>query len=298
MKTIHIDACPLCGASEFKPYLQCKDYYASKEDFQLVQCSSCGFVLTQDFPAEAEIGQYYNVPDYVSHSDTRKGIVNKLYHIARSFALKSKAKIVARHTDKTNGTLLDYGCGTGYFLNKMKHKGWRVTGIEKDDGARNYAKTKFNLNVQTHDYIFLILKKQKDVVTMWHVLEHIEKLNETMRQLHLILKDNGTAIIALPNRESYDANYYQDKWAAYDVPRHLWHFSPKDFELLANKHNFKVLEIKPMHFDAFYISMLSEKYKNTFAGTLVGLMKGGIFFLRSLTNKKKCSSLTYILKKK
>ena len=297
MKTIHTDVCPLCGSTDFAPYLKSKDYYATGEEFQLIRCSGCDFVLTQDFPSEDEIKRYYDVPHYISHSDTHKGIINKLYHIARSFALESKVKIVKKYSGKKNGALLDCGCGTGYFLNKMKENGWLVTGIEKDEGARAYAKKKFDLNIQPHDYIFQILEKQKDVVTMWHVLEHIEKLNETMRQLNLILKDNGTAIIALPNRESYDAGYYKDKWAAYDVPRHLWHFSPKDFEFLANKHNFKLVDIKPMYFDAFYISMLSEKYKNTFAGTLLGLIKGGIFFLRSIRNKQKCSSLTYILKK-
>lgn len=298
MNTVHTDICPLCGGKDFQDYLTCKDHYASQEDFQLVKCSACGFVLTQDFPAEDSIGFYYNVSDYISHSDTRKGLFNKLYHIARSFALKSKAKTVIKYAAPNSKILLDYGSGTGYFLNKMKSKGWLVTGIEKDEGARHYAKSKFGLNVQSHEYIFQISEQQKDTVTMWHVLEHIENLNAVMHQLHVILKDDGTAIIALPNRESLDAEYYKNNWAAYDVPRHLWHFSQKDFEFLANKHNFSLVDVKPMYLDAFYISMLSQKYKGTFLGSLMGLLRGGLFFLKGLSDKQKCSSLIYILKKK
>lgn len=298
MNTIHTSICPICSSKDLVPLLRCKDYYASGEEFELVKCQVCRFAITQDFPSEDVVGKYYNVPDYISHSDTHEGIINKLYHIARGIALKSKAKTITKHSAKDASTLLDIGCGTGYFLNKMKEKKWIVTGIEKDDGARKYAKDKFDLNTHTHDYLFQLAEKKKDVITMWHVLEHVEKLNATLSKIHEVLKDNGTAVIALPNKESLDAKAYKDKWAAYDVPRHLWHFSPNDFELLANKHNFKLVEIKPMYFDAFYISMLSEKYKGTFAASLIGLTKGGIYFLRSLFDKRKCSSVIYILKKK
>lgn len=298
MSTIHTNICPICGSEEFISFLHCKDYYATGEEFNLLKCQACGFVFTQDFPSEDIIGKYYNVPDYISHSDTHEGVINKLYHLARGIALKSKAKTILKYAKKETATLLDIGCGTGYFLNKMKTKKWLVTGIEKDDGARKYAKEKFDLDTHTHDYLFQLGEKKKDVITMWHVLEHVEKLNETLSQIHTVLKDDGIAVIALPNKDSLDAKAYQDKWAAYDVPRHLWHFSPNDFELLINKHNFRLLAIKPMYFDAFYISMLSEKYKGTFAASVIGLMKGGIYFLGSLFNKRKCSSVIYILKKK
>lgn len=298
MATIHTDICPICSSSELIPFLDCKDYYASGEEFHLVKCKSCEFALTQDFPSEEIIGKYYNVPDYISHSDTHKGIINKLYHIARAIALKSKAKTIIKYSNKKTATLLDIGCGTGYFLNKMKQKKWIVTGIEKDEGARKYAKSKFDLDTHAHDYLFQLSDKQKDVITMWHVLEHVEKLNETLAKIYQVLKENGTLIIALPNKDSFDAKAYSNHWAAYDVPRHLWHFSPNDFELLANKHNFSLVDIKPMYFDAFYISMLSEKYKGTGLATFIGLTKGGIYFLRSLFNKNKCSSVIYILQKR
>lgn len=298
MNKIHNNICPICNHSEFRDFMVCKDYYASKEEFQLIECCQCGFVATQDFPSEEEIGKYYQVPEYVSHSDTQKGLINKLYHLARSIALKSKAKIIRKYSGKTEGLLLDIGCGTGYFLDQMRKEAWAVTGVEKDEGARKFAKEKFDLNTQPHDYLFQLMKNSKDVITMWHVLEHIELLNPMMDHLHRILKDDGILIIALPNRLSLDAQNYKEYWAAYDVPRHLWHFSPDNFELLANKHNFSLVEKKPMYFDAFYISMLSEKYKGSFAASLRGLMKGLSFFLRSRSDVDLCSSITYILKKK
>lgn len=298
MSKIHLDTCPVCGHNHFSDYMVCEDYYATQEYFSLIQCQQCQFVATQDFPSEDTIGRYYHVAEYVSHSDTQKGLINKLYHIARGFALKSKSKIVFKSSQKTTGTLLDIGCGTGYFANKMQELGWQVEGIEKDDETRKFAANKFNIKTFRDNHLFDLEKQSKDVITLWHVLEHIENLNDTMQQLSSILKDDGTLIIALPNRVSADCKHYKNYWAAFDVPRHLWHFSPKDFEYLANKHNFILTQRKSMHFDAFYISMLSEKYKGTPLSFAVGLMKGAIFFLESLFNKDKSSSITYILKKK
>lgn len=295
--SIHINICPVCGGMAISPFLQCKDYLATKEFFQIEKCQTCGFAFTQNFPSEKVIGKYYDAPEYVSHSDTQKGIINTLYHWARKIALKSKAKIVEEYATKKNGLLLDIGSGTGYFLNKMRERKWVVTGIEKSEFARKYAKTKFNLDCQDSEYLYQVLHKTKDVISMWHVLEHLEHLNTVMEHLHDILTDDGTLIIALPNKNSFDAEYYQENWAAYDVPRHLWHFSPADFTHLANRHHFEVIATKPMHFDAFYISMLSEKNKGTFMGSIIGLLRGGVFFLKSLNNKNRCSSLTYILKK-
>ena len=296
--TIHITHCPICGNKEFNPFISCKDYFTTQEAFEIMQCKKCGFVFTQDFPSEEVIGKYYDIPEYVSHSDTQKGIINALYHRARKIALKSKSKIVIKNSGKKTGMLLEIGCGTGYFLNRMKELKWIVTGIEKSESARKYAKMKFGLNCQDSEYLYEIPDKTKDVVAMWHVLEHMEHLNKVMERIHHILKDDGTAIIALPNKDSFDAVHYKKYWAAYDVPRHLWHFSPDSMKELADKHNFELIAIKPMYMDAFYISMLSEKYKKTCLASLVGLLKGEFFFLRTLFNKNGSSSLIYVLKKK
>ncbi|MBD8389404.1 class I SAM-dependent methyltransferase [Dysgonomonas sp. BGC7] len=295
---IHTSICPVCGNKATTPFLTCKDYLASHEIFDIYKCNRCGFAFTQDFPSEEAIGRYYDAPAYVSHSDTHKGIINMLYHWARKIALRSKAKMVCRYAGDKKGMLLDIGSGTGYFLNKMKERKWVVTGIEKSETARNYTKQKFNINCQASDYLYEIPCKTKDVITMWHVLEHLEHLNSVMDHLQGILKDDGTLIIALPNKSSFDAAYYKENWAAYDVPRHLWHFSPADFEHLAKRHHFEIIATKPMYFDAFYISMLSEKNKGSFLGSIVGLFRGGLFFIKTLGNKSKSSSLIYILKKK
>lgn len=290
--------CPVCGSKDFVSFLTCEDYFATKDTFDILRCKACSFAFTQDFPSEDEIGKYYDAPSYISHSDTNKGIVNILYHLARKIALRSKSKIVLKYSALNQGKLLDIGSGTGYFLNKMKELKWIVTGIEKSEAARKLAKQKFDIYTQDSEYLYDLNCKTKNVITMWHVLEHLEHLNAVMGHLQTILQDDGTVIIALPNKDSFDAAHYKEYWAAYDVPRHLWHFSPADFNRLAIKHHYEVVDIKPMYFDAFYISMLSEKNKGTFLAGIIGLIKGGVFFLRSLYNKERCSSLTYILKKK
>lgn len=298
MTNIHIEQCPICKNRRFESFLKCTDFYASKETFLLEKCTQCRFVFTQDFPSETENGKYYAVEDYVSHSNTNKGLVNKMYHLVRKIALRSKANLVGKVFTKEPGCLLDIGCGTGYFLNEMKQKHWVVTGIEKDGASRLFAKEKFDIDTQVGDYLYSIPAQKKDVITMWHVLEHIEPLSAALTQVNKILKDDGILIVALPNINSCDAQYYKQYWAAYDVPRHLWHFSPDNFKLLAANHGLEVVDIKPMHFDVFYISMLSEKYKNAKLATLIGGLKGFVFFCKNVFHNQKSSSLIYILKKK
>ncbi len=293
-----IERCPVCENPEFAPCFSCKDHLTTGESFALVKCPACGFVLTQDFPGEEEIGRYYEAPEYISHSDTHKGLTNTLYHQARKMALRSKAGIVNRHTPHKPGVLLDIGSGTGYFLNKMKSLHYTVLGIEKSDTARQYARKKFDLDCRNSTFLYEMAPKTQDVVTLWHVLEHLEPLNRAMEQLNRILKDDGVAIIALPNKNSFDATHYKAQWAAYDVPRHLWHFSPSDFAFLADKHGFNVIKTKPMFLDIFYISMLSEKNRGHRLAGITGVVKGAFFFLRTLVRKEKCSSLIYVLKKK
>lgn len=277
--------------------LTCKDNFATRETFEIFQCGKCNFSFTQDFPAESEIGRYYDSSEYISHTDTQKGIINRLYHLARVIALKTKSRLVTGNSTCSERKLLDVGCGTGYFLNRMKELKWDVVGIEQSLEVREQVKRKFAIEPFPSEYLFEIKKESFNAITMWHVLEHVEHLNETMSTLHNVLKDDGTLFIALPNKASSDAFHYASEWAAYDVPRHLWHFSPNDFTKLAKKHGFVLNTIKPMYFDAFYISMLSEKNKKTPLASLVGMLKGSFFFLCSLLNIKRCSSLVYVLRK-
>lgn len=294
---IHTTVCTVCGSTDIESFLICEDYLATKEKFEISKCKACAFAFTQDFPSENVIGRYYDAPEYVSHSDTRKGIIHILYHWVRQISLKSKAKLVSEYSGMKKGMLLDIGSGTGYFLNKMKCKEWNVAGIEKSEEARKYTRQKFDIVSQEPEFLYTIPRQSKDVVTMWHVLEHLQHPERVLTHIRDILKDDGTLIIALPNKASSDAAHYKQFWAAFDVPRHLWHFSPSDFKHLASKHRFEVIDIKPMYFDTFYISMLSEKNKGSFSASLTGLIRGGIFFLRSIGKPERVSSLIYILKK-
>ena len=295
---IHVEQCPICKNNILSPLVKCTDFYVSKKQFEIVRCENCDFKITQNFPSQDSIGKYYEAENYISHSDTKKGLMNKLYHWVRSYSLKQKVKLVQKSSNLKTGSLLDFGAGTGYFLNAMKEKHWIVTGVEKDKDAREFALSKFDLHLQEEEFLYELPNNQKDVVTMWHVLEHIETFDTLMIKMHHVLKKNGTFIIAIPNADSYDAKYYKEFWAAYDVPRHLWHFSPKNFELVAQKYGFEIISIKPMHFDVFYISMLSEKYKKAFLPTFIGGLKGFWFFCKNICFNRKASSLIYILKKK
>lgn len=298
MDVIHIESCPVCSGTNLKPSFKCEDFLVSHQMFTLYNCKDCNFTFTQDFPSQSVIGKYYDAPEYISHTDTNKGFINKLYHFARTRAIKSKTNLVKKYSFQNEvNTLLDIGCGTGYFLHAIEEEGWKVDGIDASDSACIVAKEKFNFSIQKPEYISSLENQSRSAITLWHVLEHIENMNDIMDQLHRVLEKDGTLFIALPNKLSCDAVYYKDKWAAYDVPRHLWHFSPRDFEKFALKHKFKLVEMKTMYFDPFYISILSEKYRKSFSPFLFGILKGSFFLFESLINKSKSSSIVYILKK-
>lgn len=295
--TIHISQCPVCGNKNNDLFLESKDYFASQQKFSIEKCPACEFRFTQDFPSEETISTYYESQDYISHSDSKKGFINSLYHKARAYMLNSKARFVEKQSDK-KGSLLDIGAGTGYFGNEMKQRGWNVALIEKSDSARSFIKEKWNLNVEDHQSLFSLLPDSFDVITLWHVLEHLQSLNETMNKLHTILKENGTLLIALPNADSYDAKKYGKYWAAYDLPRHLWHFNANSLALLAANHGFEVRKLKRMPLDVFYISLLSEKYRGRSMGMIRAICNGKFGWIAALFNIRKTSSLIYVLKKK
>jgi 2-polyprenyl-3-methyl-5-hydroxy-6-metoxy-1,4-benzoquinol methylase len=271
---ITINNCPVCNSTNHHPFLACKDYTVSKEIFQLVQCSSCNFVFTNPRPDNSNLGKYYASKDYISHSNTKKGIVSKLYHLVRNYTLKKKIDLVSGYVSR--GTLLDYGCGTGMFLNTGKTNGWNTLGIEPDSGARQIA-SEMGLDVFEDKEKLAVSNPNLNcqVITLWHVLEHVTDLKETLAFFKRILDPKGALLIAVPNYKSYDAQRYQEFWAAYDVPRHLYHFSDSTIKLLLENNGFKLTEMHPMKFDSFYVSMLSEKYQfgiiNYFKAFLSGL---------------------------
>ena len=298
MNKLTIKACPLCGGTHLERTLTCVDYYASSEAFHLCTCQDCGFLFTQDFPVEAEIGKYYETPDYISHSDTKKGVMNSVYHWVRSYMLGRKARLVTREAHRKEGKLLDIGTGTGYFSDTMKRRGWQVEAVEKNVQARAFAKENFDLDVKPDSALQDFTPDTFDVITLWHVMEHLEHLNEMWDILNSLLTDKGVLIIAVPNCSSYDAKKYKGNWAAYDVPRHLWHFTPATMQQFGSKHGFILAARHPMPFDAFYVSMLSEKHLNHSFPFLRGLLVGTLAWLSALTKKEQSSSMIYVFRKK
>jgi len=290
-----IKSCPICSNTEYRPFLKVKDWSISKEDFYIVQCNGCGLSFTNPRPSEAEIGSYYESNDYISHSDTNSGFINKIYQLVKTFTIRQKTEMVASRATKK--TLLDIGCGTGDFIGALKSKAWTVSGVEPNSLARSSAEKKFSIvpseKFESSNYVIGSL----GVITMWHVLEHVHRLDYYLTSCYDLLEKNGLFIIAVPNLSSYDAQNYKEHWAAYDVPRHIWHFSPDTLMQLCKRHGFELKETLPMWFDSFYVSMLSEKYKNG-GNILKAMMVGFLSNLKALYSQGRCSSQIYIFVKK
>ncbi len=289
-----IKTCPVCAGTASDQIFSLKDHSISGELFHISRCKTCGFKYTNPVPSEETIGKYYQSENYISHSDTNKGLINKLYHLVRKQSLKSKLKLV-NQSGAAKGALLDIGCGTGYFLQACKENGWKTEGMEPDPSARALAEKNTGQAIHT-SLLSITGEKKYDVITLWHVLEHVHKLNESIQHIHTLLKDNGRLIIAVPNCNSYDSKTYGAFWAAYDVPRHLYHFTAPDMDKLLTKHSFKGTGIKPMVFDAFYVSMLSDQYKFGKTNYLRAFFKGFLSNVKAMGNHN-YSSLIYLFKK-
>ncbi|MFN5372325.1 MAG: class I SAM-dependent methyltransferase [Bacteroidia bacterium] len=255
-----ITDCPICSSISFSAHLSAVDYTVSNELFAIKRCNTCDFLFTSPRPNLDALPRYYHSEAYISHSDTSKGLVSKLYKIARRFTLNRKYGMVASYCKRNK--LLDIGCGTGAFLNHAKSKGLDVLGVEPDDGARAFAIEKYGLSVYDESMLNNLEPSSFGAITLWHVLEHVPNLDERLAQLKRLLHPNGRIFVAVPNPNSFDAKHYRAHWAAYDVPRHLWHFTPQSMHKLLEKNNLHLHGVLPMKLDAFYISLLSEKYKH------------------------------------
>ncbi len=279
------------------PFITCTDFLVSGEKFPVKKCSSCGLKITTPVEEEEKMDRYYQSEDYIAHSDSSKGLVHLLYHRVRKYMLHQKRGLIEKEAGKKNGKILDVGAGTGYFLHEMNRQDWEVDGTEKSPEARKFAKEAFNLSLRDPEELFQLPGQSRDIITLWHVLEHIHQLDKNMKAFSRILKAGGKLIIAVPNPGSCDASHYQEYWAAYDVPRHIWHFSPDQMKTLGEKYHFRLTRMCPMPFDAFYISLLSEKYKKQKGALFFGMLHGIICTLTTLFNKKRASSLIYIFEK-
>ncbi len=276
------------------PYIIVKDYSVSNEEFQLFHNKDFDLLETHPQPSLDNLEEYYKSEDYISHTNSKRNLFEKAYHIVRKIALKRKLKLINSYAG-SDKQLLDIGCGTGDFLKEAQQDNWNVTGIEPNEQARQIANIKTNDSVFETDHLQKFESHRFGVITLWHVLEHLPNLEEHILIFKKLLKPNGTLIIAVPNYKSYDAKYYNNFWAAYDVPRHLWHFSQAAIQRLFLKEEMKVVKTYPMKFDAYYVSLLSEKHKsgkmNIFNAFRIG-------FFSNLKAKRtgEYSSLIYIIK--
>ncbi len=296
MKLELLKNCPVCQGEKYRFLLSCIDYTVSKETFDIVACENCAFEFTNPRPDQESIGRYYQSTEYISHSNTNKGIINKLYQTVRKQTLQRKLDLVIS-LEPAKGELLDIGCGTGAFLQVCKQAGWLTNGIETDEAARALAMQISNSPIEA-DLLTYQSFAQFNIITMWHVLEHIHRLDESIQKIKSLLKANGRLCIAVPNSKSHDAQKYQKYWAAYDVPRHLYHFSQTTIRQLFNRHALEVEQVLPMKYDAYYISMLSSKYKSGKVKYLEAVWEGAQSNQWAAKNGNNYSSLIYIIKHK
>jgi len=270
-----------------------KDFSITKEDFELIYDDKYEMYQTK-FTSFDRLDDYYKSENYISHTDAKRNWFEKVYQLVKNYTINQKWKLVKKHTNGKSISVLDIGCGTGDFLkqgiNKLNVHG---VGVEPNSEAASISSSK---HINVYNNIGELNNDKYDVITLWHVLEHVTDLNEYFNFFKNHLSENGILIVAVPNFKSFDAHHYKDYWAAWDVPRHLWHFSKQSIKKLAEQNNFRLIHIKPMYFDSFYVSLLSEEYKtgskNILKAFYIGLLSNikGIF-------SKEYSSHVYILKK-
>jgi len=291
--------CPICSGASYQPFLKGKDFTYSQEYFNIVECETCSFRFTNPIPKEEDIHEYYKSEDYVSHTRTKKGLINTLYHWVRSYTLQQKYKLINSHAK--NPSLLDIGCGTGDFLKHTSDHKWKVMGLEPGEEARAYCKQEQGLDVSSPEKLHDLESNSFNVITMWHVLEHVYHLKKDVEKIKEVLQKDGTLFVAVPNCSSHDAKKYKEFWAAYDLPIHLYHFRPANIKQLFDRVDMEVVKILPMKFDSYYVSLLSEKYRSGKDGIGLGALVNGTLtgFVSNMKAKEgQYSSQIYVIKHK
>ena len=274
-------------------YIECEDFTVSRENFKLYKDKDLDMLVTLPKPANEDLGRYYESKDYISHTDAKRSLFEKLYQIIKKYSLRNKIRLITKMNGGI-GNLLDIGAGTGDFLIEATKKKWSVNGVEPSAKAKSLAKAKgLNLELNSNK----LNSNEFDVITMWHVLEHVPDLEFQIKELKRLLKPGGYLVIAVPNFKSYDADYYQSFWAAYDVPRHLWHFSKKSIVSLFKKEELFLEKVIPLLFDSFYVSLLSEKYKKGKMNFIKAFWIGFLSNVKAIRSKQ-YSSHIYVLKNK
>lgn len=270
----------------------------SREKFELIFDPSLELYYTHPQPSKQSLPHYYKSETYISHTDARKSIFDKIYHEVKKYTIGKKVALLESF-EADGKNLLDIGCGTGDFLKVALERNWEISGVEPNKYARELALEKLvdtaTIVSNIDDVIEATPPKQYDVISLWHVLEHIPNYDTYIDKLKSLLKKDGHLLVALPNYKSYDAQHYKEFWAAYDVPRHLWHFSQKSIHKIFEKHEMQVVKILPMYFDSYYVSLLSEKYKTGSSNIFTAFWRGFISNLKA-SKSSEYSSLIYILK--
>ena len=286
--------CPWCNSEKTQTYIWVKDEFLTKEEFQIQECLNCGLLFTEPRPPKDKIGDYYKSEEYYSHQENKKGFIPKLYESIKAINLKNKYKIATN--GKSVGKLLDIGCGVGDFIHTAEEQGWQCTGVEPSQDAKAIAKKRIKAEILSSEDLEQIPNETFDVITMWHVLEHVDDLKWQMAQLQRLIKKGGRIVIALPNYKSYDATFYKEKWAAYDVPRHLNHFNKDTLVKIFKTNDLNLVKTDKLKWDAYYISFMSEQYKHH----TLPLIKGAIRGLISNCKARKTnewSSRVYVFEK-
>lgn len=289
--------CPNCKSGGIKEYLTTKDYFITQDIFIIYECTHCKVLFTYPFPEPAALySKYYRSDNYLSHNKKTSDLFSGLYRMVQKINIRGKLKLLERVSESGIKKILEVGAGTGDFLAACRNHGWESFGVEPSEQARGVAKEFNKLDLKSS--VNEISGKDFSVITLWHVLEHIPDLNETISKLGGLISDNGHLIIAVPNHNSFDAKHYKQFWAGYDVPRHLYHFNKKSLSSIMQSKGFKLIKTKPMVFDSFYVSLLSEKYKHKIVviNYLYGFVIGLLSNITSVFTKES-SSIIFIFRK-
>lgn len=287
--------CPWCGSDKTQINLWVKDEFLSHEDFHICECQNCGLLFTMPRPSKEKIGDYYKSEEYYSHQENKTGFIPKLYEKVKSINLKNKYTMATE--GKSTGKLLDIGCGVGDFIHTAEQKGWQCIGVEPSEDAKNIAKKRVKANIINSEELEQLPDESFDVITMWHVLEHVDDLKWQMEQLQRLIKKQGRIVIAVPNYKSYDGQFYQNLWAAYDVPRHLNHFNKTTITKIFKTNRLELKKTDKLVWDAYYISYMSEQYKHHSLALLRGALRGWVSNCKARRSGE-WSSMVYIFEKK
>lgn len=294
---IEIKACIVCGSTDHQTELLVTDWLVTQEKFNVKRCNKCLFRFTANPPSAEAAGKYYETEEYVEHSDNNDGFINKLYHFGRKWMMKYKLSLIQNL--QTGNRLLDVGSGAGYFLNFMQQSGYAVEGVEISEKAVKGCKDKYNIDAyHPSRLIGNKIEINVDIITLWHVFEHVYEYDEYFNSFSKLLSKDGRLIIAMPNYKCLEEKIYRTHWNGYDTPRHLWHFTPETFKKFAADRGFEIVKMKSLPLDPFYNSMISASYKKSFTLLPITLLNGILSSILSSISLKHSSSIVYILKKK